>query len=108
MTKNHEEQKKIQISWTSGLVKLLASLEKINYEGKKIKELQQIMGTSLLVLPTTTTSLEPPIPSGVDDVMALSMIFAGIFPSEILQQFTYDQLYYYTPFLLKSRRMKKE
>jgi len=44
---------------------------------------------------------EQPFPDGVNDVVALNLLFSGAFPAEMFSQFTEAQLSYYLVFFLK-------
>lgn len=114
--KIHEEERKITVHTAISLACLVSALEEKNPD--IIPKVNEEVGlVDVLFLPNRANPLwkeeigQPvnPVPTpGVNDVMALSMIFAGIFSADLLSKFTYDQVYFYALFMLKSTKQRIE
>eukprot|EP01126_Amoeba_proteus_P025543 TRINITY_DN25455_c0_g1_i1.p1 TRINITY_DN25455_c0_g1~~TRINITY_DN25455_c0_g1_i1.p1 ORF type:complete len:196 (+),score=35.54 TRINITY_DN25455_c0_g1_i1:75-590(+) len=95
-----------------GLASLISSIEKANPDWSV--KVDERLGTDMVFLPNRQHKIwrngeaEPLVPPGVSDVMALSMIFAGIFPANLLKEFTYEQFFFYSLFLMKVTKQKKD
>jgi len=106
------QQKVIHIADPLELASLISSVEKPN--AKLSCAVDKWLGTELVFLPNRTHKLwqseitDPPEPPGANDVMTLSMLFAGILPAEVLKQLTYEQVYFYMIFALRAQKQKKE
>eukprot|EP01127_Copromyxa_protea_P012209 TRINITY_DN3157_c0_g1_i3.p1 TRINITY_DN3157_c0_g1~~TRINITY_DN3157_c0_g1_i3.p1 ORF type:complete len:654 (+),score=84.54 TRINITY_DN3157_c0_g1_i3:466-2427(+) len=106
-----EEERKVSITSPTSLLCLLSSLgEKYPDLASRAKE--TVSDVDLFYLPNQSHPLwkteEIIPPPGINDVMALAHIFAGFFTADMLRKFTYDQVFFYSSFLLKASKQRKD